>query len=145
MPQVNPYATKTNIINLTPHTLNLYKSYIENNGSVGYFKVAEIESSGVARVTETREEVEGIAIDDVTLEAKLNDTNLIRCFKTTFGETTGLPAEKSGTLYFVSLLVKQTNPQRTDLLSPGTFLRCDKKGNYNLCFGDIIGIIDFNK
>jgi len=45
-----------------------------------------------------------------------------------YGEVTGLPEPKEGTLYIVSMIVREALPNRKDIASPGDFVR-DKDGN----------------
>lgn len=51
---------------------------------------------------------------------------------TKFGSVTGLPEPAPGTLYIVSLVVRQASPDREDLASPGQVVR-DSQGNIIGC------------
>jgi hypothetical protein len=85
----------TNILNYTPHTINL------NNGT-------EYPSVGVARVTTSYSEIPS------------NDN--INFYQTLYGEIEGLPAPETNTLYIVSAIVLQAGKAlgRTDLIAPAT-------------------------
>lgn len=92
-----------NIINLTPHTINIYDA--DKN------PVAVVEPSGeVARVTATR------TLVDV-------GENGIPFYVTTYGEVTGLPEPQQDTIYVVSGLLRSEVPERLDLWQPGELLR----------------------
>lgn len=81
------------IINLTPHTINLYR-----NGEM----IMAIPSSGVARVSVTSQvigEVNGFPIK-----------------QNVYGEIIDLPDPIGETVYIVSALVAQAAKDRTDLL-----------------------------
>lgn len=81
------------IVNLTPHTLNLYR-----DGEM----ILAIPSSGVARVSVTSQiigEVNGFPIR-----------------RNTYGEIVDLPDSEPETVYVVSALVAQAAKDRTDLL-----------------------------
>lgn len=91
-----------NIINLTPHALNIQRT----DGSI-----VTIEPSGiVARVAEHREalgEIDGFAVT-----------------RAVYGEIEGLPEPQPDTIYIVSALVlARTN--RPDVFAPGVALRDD--------------------
>lgn len=89
------------ILNLTPHTLNVQ--------TVGGEFVELPPTGTVPRVSQTREcvgEVNGIALN-----------------ATSFGEVEGLPEQQEGVLLVVSALVRNALPSRTDLASPGMLIR----------------------
>ena len=102
------------ICNLTPHA-------IIANG-------VTIPASGeVARVTVTRKQVGNLTLEDGTT---------IPAFVPTFGEVTGLPPKKWGTLYLVSAMVR-SHPdvaKRKDVASPGNLIR-DENGVIIGCDG----------
>lgn len=85
------------IINLTPHTLNLYRGD----------EIQEIAPGGpaarVATVVSQVGEVDGVPITSVA-----------------YGAVVDLPAPAPGVVYVVSALVQQACPDRTDLLRPDT-------------------------
>ena len=92
--------SNTTIINATPHSISLANA----EGDV----VAEFAPSGiVARCATTTEEVGTLAGFPVK--------------RTSFGAVHGLPEEKEGTIYIVSLLVAQAlKGVRNDVVSPLT-------------------------
>ena len=95
-----------NIINATPHTLNI----LDNNNTV----LLVIPASGiVARCTVQRELME--MLDGIPVN------------KTVFGELTGLPEEASDTMYVVSALAAQAGKAqgRDDLLVTDDAVRDD--------------------
>lgn len=102
------------LVNLTPHALNIYTSS-------GVINVAP--SGAVARVavsSETAGSFEGVSLS-----------------RTTTGEVEGLPPPEEGTLYIVSMIVRQAVPWRTDVASPGALIR-DEKGQPKGCDGLVV-------
>jgi hypothetical protein len=93
------------LVNLTPHTLHIH-SY---DGA----EVTALPSEGSARCAVFEEQ-----IGDVN--------NTIPIYATRYGEIDGLPDPQEGTAYVVSLLVRQSLPERKDLLSPGQLIRDDE-------------------
>lgn len=89
-----------NIVNLTPHEINIFNADKEH--------VLSVLSSGVARCATIKNEVGNVAG--------------VPLFETTYGEVTGLPGQ-SEDIIIVSLLVRQAVPNRSDLFSPGELLR----------------------
>lgn len=87
------------IINLTPHVINLHG----NDGTL----IQSIPSSGVARVASKPGTLEDRGLP-VPVAAP-----------TVFGEVEGLPPPRDGVVYVVSMLVAQ-QAKRPDVLSPGT-------------------------
>lgn len=88
-----------NIINLTPHTVRV----IGTDGTIS----AEYPSQGSCRVQTSYTEIANI--------------NGFPVLKTSYGITDGLPPEDGdGTVYIVSMVVQQANPDRTDLVCPNT-------------------------
>lgn len=89
------------IINLTPHTLNIQRE----DGSM-----LEIPASGqLARLAESREtltSVSGIAVN-----------------RAKYGEITGLPEAKNGKIFVVSAMVLAQVKNRPDVFAPGEALR----------------------
>ena len=100
----------TNIINLTPHAITEVTT-----------ATTFAPSGTVARVAS--ESIHAFNVNDN-----------IPVFITKFGDVHDLPAPQEGTIYIVSLLVKQASPDRRDLVSPGTLVR-DDKGNPIGCKG----------
>ena len=96
------------IVNLTPHTIN----YDDNVSSL------VLASAGEARCAVTRQ--------------PLASTAPVKLCRTTYGTVTGLPAPVDGTMYVVSLLVRQACPDRADLCSPGELIR-DQAGRVVGC------------
>lgn len=103
------------IINLTPHDITI------TNGT----KTVTIKPSGLARCEETSEEIK--IVED-----------WIPVFRTTYGKISGLPEPRENTIYVVSARVaqalKETNPERTDVMIPSKTLR-DPDGNIIGCSG----------
>lgn len=81
------------IINLTPHTINLYR---------GEEMIMAIPSSGVARVNSTSQVI--------------GEINGFPIRRNVYGEITDLPDPEAGTIYVVSALVAQAAKDRKDLL-----------------------------
>ena len=104
---------RTNIINLTPHTLNV----ISRNGIV-----VDIPSTGLARVSSTRV-VCGI-------------TNGITLYSERYGNVEGLPAPCENTIYIVSRPVATAlvGSDRNDIYVPGELIR-DEQGRPIGCKG----------
>lgn len=98
--------------NLTPHVLNI----LDEEGE----QVLALPSEGVARCAVAQRVVE--EHDGVVL------------FAQEFGEVEGLPEPEEGTIYVVSLLVRQAVPHRRDLASPGQLVR-DEAGQPVGCKG----------
>ena len=84
------------IVNLTPHTVHLPDRSIEPSGIV-------------ARCQE-----------NTTFVGTFDGITLIMRY---YGDVTDLPDSESGTLYIVSMLVRQASPGRDDVASPGDLLR----------------------
>jgi len=99
----------TNIINLTPHELIIYK---DNE------VIEKISSSGIVRVKEENEAI-----------GKINGIPL---YKKKYIKSEGLPEPQKDTLYFVSLIVSQVNPKRQDLILSSDLIR-DKNGRILGC------------
>lgn len=93
-----------NIVNLTPHTLNIHT----NNGNI-----IDVAPSGIiARVVTGREELEPIAGISVS--------------RASFGAIEGLPEPADDTIYVVSgMVLARTN--RQDVFSPGELIRDEKE------------------
>ena len=96
----------TNIINLTPHALNIINASNE--------AVVISPTGKIARVSSKTEIVDTI--------------NGINIMKQTFGDVIDLPESTENTIFVVSRMVKDRVPNRTDVLVPGTPVR-DDKGN----------------
>lgn len=94
------------IINLTPHTINLPHVAIPSTGSARVGVSSEVVSSYA-----------GVAI-----------------YESVYGEVTGLPEEAVGVNYIVSRMVAAAVPERTDLLVPSGLVR-DDKGRIVGCLG----------
>lgn len=109
---------RTNIINLTPHTINI----VSRNGIT-----VDIPSTGLARV-KTSKLVCGI-VNGITLYAE------------SYGDIEGLPEPRENTIYVVSRPVAQaladpryTGEKRTDVYVPGELIR-DEDGRPIGCKG----------
>jgi len=104
-----------NIINLTPHTLNVHT----------HGEVLNIPASGsLARVASEYFKLKYTADYGVDL------------FTCVYGEVEGLPPYRpsSNTLYVVSGIVKSAVPNRPDVVSPGQLIR-DENGKPVGCKG----------
>lgn len=100
------------IINLTPHELIIYKDD----------KIVEkIPSSGIVRVKE--------------VNTKTGEIFGVPVYKKEYTESEGLPEPQANTYYFVSIIVAQANPDRTDLLLSSDLVRDDQ--------GRILGCASF--
>lgn len=96
-----------NIVNLTPHALNL----VTDSGTVN------IPPSGtVARVSVTRDSAGTVTIDGVTVPLS----------RTTYDVVTDLPDPAPDTLYVVSSLVATAARGRNDLVVPDDLIRDDQ-------------------
>ena len=84
------------VINLTPHPVNIYQD--------GELVVTYEPSGTIARVGFVSSEVGNI--------------NGVPVSVTEAGHTTDLPSQEEGTIFIVSLLVRQANPGRKDLVNP---------------------------
>ena len=97
------------IINLTPHAVKIVRE-----GRT----LVTIEPSGeVARVHTVNRPLGVVVVGGVD----------VPLMGQSYGETTGLPRPVGDTLLLVSSLVRAANPDRGDLVSPGTLVR-DKMG-----------------
>lgn len=108
----------TILINLTPHTVNLFTSL--DRGSPDSDPPIAIPSTGIARVTELCAPSHPIAWDP------FNDCGMhlsIPLVSKGYGEVTGLPAPTPGTLYIVSAIVQAACPDRADLVAPHDIVR----------------------
>lgn len=85
-----------NILNLTPHAINLPGRTIPPSGTV----------ARCAEETAQAGNIDGIEI-----------------VNRTYGAVTDLPAPQAETFYIVSALVRAALPHRKDLLSPGDVVR----------------------
>ena len=103
------------IVNLTPHTLNIF---VSDSDSI------EVPPSGtVARCS---------------IQSKdCGEHDGIPLTTTQMGEVVDLPDPIEGTLYVVSMVVRQAVPERTDIASPGTLVR-DETGKPKGCQGLVV-------
>ena len=108
----------TQVINLTPHTINL----VAEDGT----QLLSLESHGVARVASTTEVVGYLQVGGVAVPQT----------HTTFGEVEGLPDPTSGVGYVVSNMIisalAQQGIRRNDLFTPGLQVR-DEQGRVIGC------------
>ena len=98
------------IINLTPHTLNIHNPQ----------GIINLPSSGKVRVSTEYKHVDTI--------------NGVEVFECEYGRVEGLPEAKDGVIYIVSGLVKAAVPNREDVMSPGELVR-DEHGRPIGCRG----------
>lgn len=102
----------TQLINLTPHTINL----VAEDGT----QLLSLESQGVARVASTTEVVGQLQVGEVVVPQT----------HTTFGEVEGLLEQAPGVGYIVSNMIisalAQQGVRRDDLFTPGMQVRDDQ-------------------
>ena len=102
----------TQLVNLTPHTINL----VAEDGT----QLLSLESQGVARVASTTEIVGYLQVGGVAVPHT----------HTTFGEVEGLPDQAPGVGYIVSNMIipalAQQGIHRDDLFTPGMQVRDDQ-------------------
>jgi hypothetical protein len=106
------------VVNLTPHDITVY----DRLGERVLVKFAK--TGSVARLKKR--------------DGKINYLGGIPLKKSNFGGTLDLPAKEEGFLFIVSNMVRNSFPEREDLLSPTDFVRDDQ--------GEVIGCkaFDFN-
>lgn len=92
------------LVNLTPHEITVYDA-------AGESVLQVIPSSGMARAAQTREPLDSI--------------NGIPVSKTGYGVVEGLPDQRDGVVYIVSVLTAQAAPDRTDLYITDELVRDD--------------------
>lgn len=89
------------LVNLTPHELNIKTDRgvlsVKPSGTVARASVRQVKAGSI--------NVDGFEIPVV---------------RTKFGEVTGIPEPKEGTIYLVSSLVCSRMPERPDVLAPDT-------------------------
>jgi len=90
-----------NIINLTPHEINIYNADKE--------LLMSVPSTGEARCA--------------TIKTEIGKVDGVSLFETTYGEISGLPDSSGEGIIVVSFLVRQALPNRVDLFSPGELIR----------------------
>ena len=95
---------QTTIVNLTPHEITVYDA-------AGESVLQVIPSSGMARAAQTREPLDRI--------------NGIPVSKTGYGAVEGLPDQRDGVVYIVSVLTAQAAPNRKDLYIVDELVRDD--------------------
>lgn len=100
------------VINKTPHAVHI----VDSDG-----RIVKTYEKGDSQIRLTAKTVQDIPLADGTPTTR-----------TEFGEPEGLPSFQEGIFYIVSQLVKNTLPNRTDLLVPAEVVR-DEKGNIIGC------------
>lgn len=102
----------TQLVNLTPHTINI----VTEDGT----QILSLESQGIARVAATTEVVGQLQVGEVVVPQT----------HTTFGEVEGLPEQAPGVGYIVSNMIisalAQQGVRRDDLFTPGMQVRDDQ-------------------
>ena len=121
-----------NIINLTPHTINV-------QNETGDF-VAFPPSGKVARVSAQLTPVNVAEYGEKITELAFGERFLVSSQE--FGAVTGLPEPEYGVLYLVSGLVRQAVPHRFDVLSPGELIR-NEAGQPIGCDGFTVNSVAF--
>lgn len=123
----------TNLINLTPHTINIYQ---------GVNLLYTLQSSGNARATQTAVELDPLFIGGINIPVS----------KVTFGDTIDLPEFRHENLLIVSIVTAQAalaNGRCTDdLYVPTGMVRKDENGNISSdprATGQIIGCTGLSK
>lgn len=110
----------TNIVNLTPHTINIY----DVNGN----EVSKFESMGIARADSSE-----------TVVDYINDIPVVEM---TYGAPIGLPDPIEGTAYIVNMLTIQAAVQvgrtTSDLYTTADLVRNDK-GQRLSVVGNLVG------
>lgn len=106
---------KTKVVNLTPHEITI----MDNEGRV----IKRFPSDGIARLSTRTVHCKPFVMDDRVI---------IPSSKTVFGEVENLPDPEEGTIYIVSNLIAQANPDRRDLVIPNESVR-DEKGRIIGC------------
>lgn len=108
----------TNIVNLTPHPLNIY-------GLDGDILLETVESSGMARVSETVTDT-GTSLDGIPVVKIVRDADSI----------SGVSEPVDGTVYVVSDMAfgPLRDAGRTDIYRPGVAVR-DETGRIVGCKG----------
>ena len=108
MENLNNTTTNTNVINLTPHAVNV----ISDDNSIA----TTIPASGnVARCSQTIDIVGALTLDSVVIPISASS----------YGEVVDLPDPQDGVYYIVSRLVMSACPARQDLLVPNDLVRND--------------------
>jgi len=108
-----------NIVNLTPHTLNIHNEDRQ--------LVVAVEPSGnVARCEVER-----------TRRPDFRGAPGVPLFATAYGEVVDLPCEQWDTIYVVSGMARAAVPDRQDVFQPGELLRNDK--------GQVVGCIGLSR
>jgi hypothetical protein len=87
-----------NVINLTPHTVNIVDA---NNETIRQYP-----SAGVARAK--------------TIAEHVGEVDGIPVLATAFGDVEGLPEPQDDTIYIVSMVVAQAARERIDIVAPDT-------------------------
>lgn len=106
--------------NLTPHDVTVYL--------LGYGRTKVFPRSGkVARVSQQFERFGTVC----------SEGSDIPLFTTKLGKVIDLPEREEGNYFIVSAMVKQAEPYRLDLVSPGELLR-DDKGQVVGCNGFVL-------
>ena len=103
-------------VNLTPHTVKIV-------GGDGRVKALLPPSGMVARVEQTRVQA-----------GHTGAYGGVECWRTSYGEVTGLPPEQARNGLIVSAMVRTACSGRRDLFSPGELVR-DADGNVTGCRG----------
>lgn len=94
------------LVNLTPHTVNVYNEEAELQ-----FSLKKDENLDVPRCSQK--------------EVIVGEINGAPIYKMEFGNVEDLPPVVDGTVYVVSRMVVTACPERRDFVSPGPLLRND--------------------
>lgn len=124
------------IINLTPHVLNIYdRRHVAREGmsykpicfceGLPSQPVVSVPSSGFARAREVTTTATCVHVDGNCIEVTR---------KVIEKSVTGLPEPQEGTIYVVSYITAQAVPDRKDVFFPGDPVR-DDEGNLIGCAG----------
>lgn len=115
MENLNNTTTNTNVINLTPHAVNI----VGDDNSIAI----TIDASGnVARCSQSISIIGSVTINSVAIPIS----------SSSYGEVVDLPDPQDGIYYIVSRLVMSACPNRQDLLVPNDLVR-DEAGRVIGC------------
>lgn len=105
------------VLNLTPHDVNIM-------GAKGELLVTFPKSGMMARVAQSDKVVDTIIVDGISIDV----------YAPSYGAVQDLPEPVEGTIYLVSLKVKEAAPDRLDLRVPYGAVR-DAEGRIVGCKG----------
>ena len=116
------------VINLTPHDIVIVGPGERTIPPSGVVARVSMQTSGIIDVVgrmSDRPPFCGIEYNCESCFSQFGGCDGIPVRKQTYGEVTGLPAPKEGTVYIVSTMVRLAVPDRDDVFSPGELVRGD--------------------